>query len=509
MKKVLSFIIVVAMMLCMIPVANANVYGYLNENKIVYINLTPDYYCRYYSFYPDEAGYYRVVSYGNNDTYIFCHDEEGNEIAFDDDSGQGDNFNCVFYAQADTEYTIAVSAHDLDIKQYMEFEIMMTKQLKDEYAQEINLDEEHEVELKVVDRSRFFRFVPHEDDYYAFYTTGEHDTQAYLYDSQWNLIDGDDDSGEDMNCYLSRFLEKGKTYYFEVTNPRTPEYSYRMDVTVGLKKTAVVESINITSYPDKMSYYKGFIEEVENYVKFRGLECELVFTDGRKEMYSYVNPGDIIGATVETGFAQKDDGKYYVYVIAGYGYTEFYPEIVDVAVESLTLNTAPSREYVFSGNYGNTQIDNYGNVMFNFHPTDMSGMSFDVNFSDGTSVTYDYDDFEKGYSRVDGYRYSVDWVKISDHEFASKKVYEVTFNFLDHTLTYDVTLCDKISPRGDVDMDGKVSIMDATAIQMYLANYLTLNAAQLYTADVDGHGDTTILDATLIQRHVAHLWQIP
>ena len=61
---------------------------------------------------------------------------------------------------------------------------------------------------------------------------------------------------------------------------------------------------------------------------------------------------------------------------------------------------------------------------------------------------------------------------------------------------------------GDVDLDGTVTILDATAIQRYLANLEELSAEQLKMADTDGDGAVTIIDATYIQRYLAGMDQI-
>ena len=59
---------------------------------------------------------------------------------------------------------------------------------------------------------------------------------------------------------------------------------------------------------------------------------------------------------------------------------------------------------------------------------------------------------------------------------------------------------------GDVDLDGYVSIMDATEIQMVMAQkkvYKSEKAKEL--ADVDGDSVVSVLDATAIQMQIAGL----
>ena len=66
---------------------------------------------------------------------------------------------------------------------------------------------------------------------------------------------------------------------------------------------------------------------------------------------------------------------------------------------------------------------------------------------------------------------------------------------------YDVT-CVEI-PIGDVDLDGEVTIQDATLMQRYCAEYVTLDNIQLSFSDADSNGDININDATAIQKIVA------
>jgi hypothetical protein len=55
---------------------------------------------------------------------------------------------------------------------------------------------------------------------------------------------------------------------------------------------------------------------------------------------------------------------------------------------------------------------------------------------------------------------------------------------------------------GDTDDDSVVSIMDATMIQLDLAQLIKLSDEQFYRADVDADSYLTILDATSIQLYL-------
>lgn len=58
---------------------------------------------------------------------------------------------------------------------------------------------------------------------------------------------------------------------------------------------------------------------------------------------------------------------------------------------------------------------------------------------------------------------------------------------------------------GDVNLDGKVNILDATEIQKHLAKLVTLSDQQLKNANTDHNDTVNILDATQIQKYLAKL----
>ena len=58
---------------------------------------------------------------------------------------------------------------------------------------------------------------------------------------------------------------------------------------------------------------------------------------------------------------------------------------------------------------------------------------------------------------------------------------------------------------GDVNGDGDITIMDATAIQLHIAQLEMLPEDKLACADTDGDGKIAIMDATQIQLFIAQL----
>lgn len=60
---------------------------------------------------------------------------------------------------------------------------------------------------------------------------------------------------------------------------------------------------------------------------------------------------------------------------------------------------------------------------------------------------------------------------------------------------------------GDVDEDGKLSVIDATKIQFYLALLSDMTQTQLQKADVDKDSKVSVIDANIIQMYLAGLRQ--
>ncbi|MBQ7965984.1 MAG: dockerin type I repeat-containing protein [Ruminococcus sp.] len=71
--------------------------------------------------------------------------------------------------------------------------------------------------------------------------------------------------------------------------------------------------------------------------------------------------------------------------------------------------------------------------------------------------------------------------------------------------TLDFTIPKDDFMLGDVNGDGRITIMDATAIQLHIAQLEMLPEDKLACADTDGDGKIAIMDATQIQLFIAQL----
>ena len=55
---------------------------------------------------------------------------------------------------------------------------------------------------------------------------------------------------------------------------------------------------------------------------------------------------------------------------------------------------------------------------------------------------------------------------------------------------------------GDVNADGKVTLKDASVIQLYAADLAVLSSREIYLGDIDGDGDAQLKDAYMVQQYV-------
>lgn len=74
----------------------------------------------------------------------------------------------------------------------------------------------------------------------------------------------------------------------------------------------------------------------------------------------------------------------------------------------------------------------------------------------------------------------------------------------------DQILAECIDPKedliyGDVNLDGVISVVDATLLQKYVVNLVQLKTKDLLVADVDDDGIISVKDATSVQKYIVHL----
>ena len=164
--------------------------------------------CAYYEFTPSYTGSYTFETTGNCDTYMYLYNSNGEQLTYNDDSGEGLNGRIKYTLNSGEKYFIKVKGYN-DTK-IGEFRFLIMYNIYDA----INLTNSVQVEINNSKEFKLYTFTPTESGTYVFETCEENtDPQLYLYDSNFNQLSFNDDSGPELNSLISFNLEVGKTYY--------------------------------------------------------------------------------------------------------------------------------------------------------------------------------------------------------------------------------------------------------------------------------------------------------
>lgn len=433
-----------------------------------------------FRFTPQKAGYYSLRSYGFEDAYVDVYDEYYNEVSGDDDSGKDYNFICNVLLEAGKTYFFEMSAYSYSSA---EFDFMLTEISSYDIA---TLDQASPDTAYVSEEnySSFFEFVPEESGYYAFSSTvDEVDTYMFAYDAEWILLNKNDDGGIDYNGCVNVYLEEGMTYYFEATT-YTDGKECAFDVVV--EKTEVVTDIEILSIPDTVCF-EGYVDLT---IDFSGLAAKLTYSDGTTVDYDYDSDDEIVGTTLYFDWDIDEDDNYFMYIMTDFAYTEIPLEVIENPVKSISVSEEVVVE-LYEHTNGFFEGDNY---YYNYDiPQDLV---INVEYTDGTSATTDFA------SGIMGFGFST-YDNQSSGEYFTLGNNTAVIEYFGVACEINVFVTDLPSILGDVDCDGEVSIMDATAIQLYSAKKAEFTEVQLKLADTDKDSEVSVMDATQIQRLLA------
>ena len=206
-----------------------------------------------------------------------------------------------------------------------------------------------------------------------------------------------------------------------------------------------------------------------------------------KEGYElYVTSGSINGINSVDAFHMTDGRQYLQFEINITAPDEYKTQNIELSVAEPVAGVKPSTTAACTSGYA--------------IPGTPSWTPADTTFKSGTQYTvkipvtaeFEMGDIDTVTAKVNG----------KDAKFiAERKTGKIYAYYVEYT--FDAT---KDYMLGDVNLDGVVTIDDATLVQKYLAGISELDdPLQLLAADVNSSGDVTIDDTTLIQKYIAGL----
>ena len=205
-----------------------------------------------------------------------------------------------------------------------------------------------------------------------------------------------------------------------------------------------------------------------------------------KEGYElYVTSGSLNGINSVDAFHMTDGRQYLQFEINITAPDEYKTQNIELSVAEPVAGVKPSTTATCTSGYA--------------IPGTPSWTPADTTFKSGTQYTvkipvtaeFEMGDIDTVTAKVNG----------KDAKFiAERKTGKIYAYYVEYT--FDAT---KDYLLGDVNGDGKISVLDATLIQKYISGLVTFSDTQKAAADVNNDGSVSVIDATLIQKYIAGL----
>lgn len=277
---------------------------------------------------------------------------------------------------------------------------------------EIVLNEVNTVDITSPNSEKVFTFVPEETAAYSFSTDSEN--------VRFKLSNPDDFSNRHYYESFTHVLTAGVTYC--LTAGYDGDYTGKYTFTVT--KPTQITSIEIISLPEKLDYY-----EFEEWFNYYGLKLKI--TDEAGNVYYWSNRGDYVGGyDVDIHPSRDENGNYqYTDISCGTANAQFTFNIMENPVSSIVITKTPKTEYF----YGDVCFGYLSEDGYYLYP-DITGIEFTVNYTDGTSVQYGDDAFDKG---------DLDDIYLNVYVRNNKTVVgknTVVFSYMNVETTYEVTV---------------------------------------------------------------------
>ncbi|MCL2802061.1 MAG: PPC domain-containing protein [Treponema sp.] len=188
---------------------------------------------------PQRDGRLTMETTGSVDTYMhFYNYDNEDELASDDDSGQGLNARISHNVRAGVRYLAVVRGYSSSITGAYGFRAFLTvregaSSFENPIAYEISIGEEN---IRSVNRTLqrgdedYFLLIPSRSGRITIETTGRTDTYMELYDADEELLAEDDDSGQSYNARIRYNVTEGNRYIALVrgySNEITGSYAFR------------------------------------------------------------------------------------------------------------------------------------------------------------------------------------------------------------------------------------------------------------------------------------------
>ncbi|MBO5231860.1 MAG: hypothetical protein J6B88_04485 [Clostridia bacterium] len=423
MRKFLSIVLAVMLIICIFPINDIKVNAVtetltLNQSQTITVVEEQN---TVLKFTPSKTGYYSLTSSSDND--LNCTIYNGNEeIAYNDDGGGLRDFSVKGKLQAGVTYTFEVGI-------YFGACYNATVILKEAtYVTDIK------VINKPVNLTYLKGFV---DDYFSYEGLQLMLTLSNKSVVMWNCDDNFNWDMYDMRIDTSDADATGKAII------KIDDAICELPLNILNKTIKSIEVIDDNFAPLEegaqgiYSYDEDFNEIFYYSYNYEKLSLKVNYSDGSSDTLLSVDE-PLFGVYYAYTYDNQFDNEW---TVGGAKNTltvellnataKYNVKIVENPVKSITINTAPTRQYV----YGDLNYGDYFYGEYFFYPNDLTGIKFTVNFKDGSKKAYTYNNINQNELTVDGYALNIEY----DY-FASPGKIPVTLSYRGCEAEYNVTL---------------------------------------------------------------------
>lgn len=358
MKKLVSVLLAAAM--CIMPIAvqaeNTASKGELTEGKTVEVTFPKDGNV-VYSLKPKEDTVYVIYSRTHSDQcdpFATLYDDEGNDIARNDDTDESYDFEIKVVLSAGKEYFLDVEVFTWNNRANT-IDLIFAKAEKDYLtvsATKLKLDTPVK-SLLIEDEYNYFEFTPEKDGYYNFYSTHKDDNEVlvqlyYVYDdviiemNDSDIVYGDAVSPWRSGVSVTPYLTGGKTYILEVGSyyfDYSGNINYEFAVTQNSQERSRIKAEALAMGTNTIECEDKSLAE-EKYYSITPANDTFCYFTGEAYWNVY---NVIIGSLVEYYYlypVKLEKGKEYIISIEAYSDTDIY-----LTEDELTLTPVEGCDY--------------------------------------------------------------------------------------------------------------------------------------------------------------------
>ena len=233
----------------------------------------------YYSFTPRYTGDYEFTSQSDSDTYGYLYTSSQYLIAYNDDGGEGYNFDIKATLTGGTTYCLGIKYYSSTLSGSIP---VIAASCGSEGINSVSVS---------TGETAYFAFTPTVSGNYIIYSGSSHDTCGYLFDSNWNQLSYNDDGGYENNFSITCSLTAGATYY---VGARYYYSSTSGNIKIAAAPLCEGTYINVESKEGQPAYFAFIAPDT-----------------GRYEFYSKNGDSDTMGSLYGVGLSQvnsDDDG---------------------------------------------------------------------------------------------------------------------------------------------------------------------------------------------------------